>query len=172
MFASPNLASIMNSVPAETRGAVGGTASTMRNTGMVASIAAFFAVIIIFLSDDLPSAFSAALTQAGVPTQSLHFFTSLSPTQSLFAAFLGYDPMTSILNGLPKSATATLSSQTIQTLTGLHWFPQAIAGAFMSSVQVAFYISAALCCLAAAASALRGRKYIPEAATVPPKRRE
>jgi len=158
MFASPNLASIMNSVPAESRGTVGGTASTTRNTGMVASIAAFFAAIIVFLSNDLPSAFSSALTKAGVPSQSLHYFTSLSPTQSLFAAFLGYNPMSSILNGLPQSVTATLSTQTIQTLTGLHWFPQAIAGAFMSSVQVAFFISALLCCLAAASSALRGRR--------------
>lgn len=166
MFASPNLASIMNSVPAESRGTVGGTASTMRNTGMVASIAAFFAAIIVFLSKDLPSAFSSALTQAGVPPPDLHYFTSISPTQSLFAAFLGYNPMSSILNGLPQSVTATLSGQTIQTLTGLHWFPQAIAGAFMSSVQIAFYISALLCCVAAAASALRGGKYLHEGATV------
>jgi MFS family permease len=165
MFASPNLASIMNSVPADSRGCVGGTASTMRNTGMVASIAAFFAVIIVFLSNNLPSAFSSALTQAGVPSQSLHYFTSLSPTQSLFAAFLGYNPMGPILNGLPQSITATLSNNTVETLTGLHWFPQAIAGAFMSSVQVAFIISAVLCCVAAVASALRGKRYVHEAAT-------
>jgi MFS family permease len=165
MFASPNLASIMNSVPAESRGTVGGTASTMRNTGMVASIAAFFAVIIVFLSKDLPSAFSSALIQAGVPSQSLHYFTSLSPTESLFAAFLGYNPMQSVLNGLPQSVTATLNDGTIKTVTGLHWFPQAISGAFISSVQIAFYISALLCCLAAAASALRGKKYLHEAST-------
>ena len=163
MFASPNLASVMNSVPAESRGTVGGTASTMRNTGMVASIAAFFAIIIVFLSKGLPSAFSSALKQAGVPPQSLQYFTSLSPTQSLFAAFLGYNPMLSILNGLPQNVTSTLSGQTIQTLTGLHWFPQAISGAFMSSIQVAFYISAVLCCLAAATSALRGKRYFHEA---------
>jgi len=165
MFASPNLASIMNSVPPECRGAVGGTASTMRNTGMVASIAAFFAVIVVFLSKDLPSAFKSALTQAGVPAQYIKYFTSLSPTQSLFAAFLGYNPMLGILNGLPQSVYGSLSSQTITTLEGLHWFPQAIRGAFMSSVEVAFYISAALCCLAAAASALRGKRYLHDAAT-------
>jgi len=133
---------------------------------MVASIAAFFAIIIVFLSKDLPSAFNSALTQAGVPSQSLHYFTSISPTQSLFAAFLGYNPMLSVLNGLPQSVTATLSGQTIQTLTGLHWFPQAIAGVFMSSVQIAFYISALLCCVAAAASALRGKRYFHEAAAI------
>jgi MFS family permease len=163
MFASPNLASIMNSVPAESRGTVGGTASTMRNTGMVVSIAAFFAAIIAFLSNDLPSAFSSALIQAGVPSPFLHYFTSLSPTQSLFAAFLGYNPMSSIVNGLPNSVT--LSQQTKETLLGLHWFPQAIAGAVMSSVQFAFLISALLCCVAAAASALRGKRYFHETAT-------
>jgi MFS family permease len=162
MFASPNLSSIMSSVKSAYRGAAGGTASTTRNTGMVASTALFFAIIILFLSRGLPSAFSNALTQAGVPSQSLHYFTSLSPTSSLFAAFLGYNPMTSILNGLPQSVTATLSVQTIQTLTGLHWFPQAIAGAFMSSVQVAFYFSALLCVIGAIASALRGKRYIHE----------
>ncbi len=161
-FVSPNLASIMNSVPAESRGAVGGTSSTTRNTGMVASIAGFFAVIVITLSKDLPQAFASALTQAGVPSQLLPYFTSLSPTQSLFAAFLGYNPMESILNGLPLTVTSSLNAQTIQTLTGLHWFPQAIAGAFMSSVQVAFYVSAFLCILGAAASALRGERYMHE----------
>jgi hypothetical protein len=127
---------------------------------MVASIAAFFAVIVLFLSKGLPAAFTSALTQAGVPSQSLHYFTSLSPTQSLLAAFLGYNPMQSILSGLPQAVTASLSGQTVQTLTGLHWFPQAIAGAFMFSVQVAFYVSALLCVLAAVASALRGARYI------------
>jgi hypothetical protein len=156
----------MNCVPAENRGTVGGTASTTRNTGMVASIAAFFAIIIVFLSKDLPSAFNSALTQAGVPSQSLHYFTSISPTQSLFAAFLGYNPMQSIVNGLPQNVRATISENSINTLTGLHWFPQAMAGAFMSSIQVAFFISALLCCVAAVASALRGKRYVHESATV------
>ncbi len=163
MFAAPNTASIMNSVPPENRGAASGMRTTLQNTGMVASIAAFFAVIVLSLSQGLPAAFASSLTQAGAP-QLIHYFTALSPTQSLFSAFLGYNPVTSILAQLPPSVAASLSSQTVSTLTGLHWFPSAIAKSFMSSLHGAFYVSAALSGVAAVASLLRGKRYIHEAA--------
>jgi MFS family permease len=160
MFASPNTASIMNSVPAENRGAASGMRTTMQNTGMMASIAIFFAVIVVSLSNGLPTAFASSLAQAGAPPQLLQYFTSLSPTESLFSAFLGYNPVKAIIAGLPQSVAALLSNQTVTTLTGLRWFPTAIAGAFMSSLHTAFYVSAALSGLAAVASLLRGKRYI------------
>jgi MFS family permease len=163
MFAAPNTASIMNSVPPENRGVASGMRTTLQNTGMVASIAAFFAVIVLSLSQGLPAAFASSLTQAGAP-QLIHYFTALSPTQSLFSAFLGYNPVASILAQLPPSVAASLSTQTISTLTGLHWFPRAIAMSFMSSLHSAFYVSAALSGVAAVASLLRGKRYIHEAA--------
>jgi MFS family permease len=159
MFASPNTASIMNSVPPEHRGAASGMRTTLQNTGMVASIAAFFGVIVLSLSNGLPSAFASSLTQAGAP-QLIHYFTSLSPTGSLFSAFLGYNPVASIIAQLPQSVAATLSSQTVSVLTGLHWFPSAIANSFMSSLHGAFYVSAALSSVAAIASLFRGKRYI------------
>ncbi|MGA3112630.1 MAG: MFS transporter [Candidatus Bathyarchaeia archaeon] len=159
MFASPNTASIMNSVPAENRGAASGMRTTMQNTGMVASIAAFFAVVVFSLSHSLPGAFASSLTSAGAP-QLIHYFTSLSPTESLFSAFLGYNPVASIIAQLPQSIAATLSNQVVSTLTGLHWFPTAIANSFMSSLHIAFYVSAALAGVAAIASLLRGKRYI------------
>ena len=67
MFASPNMASIMNSVPPENRGTASGMRTTLQNTGMVVSIAAFFAVVVFSLSQGLPSAFASSLTSAGAP---------------------------------------------------------------------------------------------------------
>ena len=47
-------------------------------------------------------------------------------------------------------------------LTGRVWFPTAIANAFMSSLGVALYFNVALAVVAAAASGLRGKKYVYE----------
>jgi MFS family permease len=163
MFASPNTASIMNSVPPENRGVASGMRTTMQNTGMMASIAAFFALIVISLSNGLPAAFASSLAAAGAP-QLTQYFTSLSPTESLFSAFLGYNPVVSIIARVPSSVSATLSTQAVDTLTGLQWFPGAIAKAFMSSLQSAFYVSAGLSGVAAIASLLRGKRYINDAA--------
>jgi MFS family permease len=158
MFASPNTASIMDSVPKEHRGVASGMRSTMQNTGMMVSIAAFFAVIVFSLSNGLPSAFESSLVQAGAPPQLISYFTTLSPTQTLFSAFLGYNPIAAIIAGLPRDISSMLSSETIATLTGLHWFPTTIASVFMSSLEAAFYVSVALSAVAAAASSLRGKE--------------
>lgn len=159
MFAAPNTASIMNSVPPECRGVASGMRATLQNTGMVVSIGAFFAVIVVSLSQGLPSAFASSLTASGAP-ELIPYFTSLSPTESLFSAFLGYNPVASIIAQLPQNVAATLSNQVVSILTGLEWFPKAIAGSFMSSLHTAFYVSAVLAGIAALASLLRGKKYI------------
>lgn len=158
MFASPNTASIMDSVPEEHRGVAAGMRSTMQNTGMMTSICIFFAVIVVALSSGLPAAFASSLAQAGAPPQVAQYFSSISPTQSMFSAFLGYNPVASMIATLPPNLSATLSSQTVATLTGLTWFPTAIATAFMSSLRDAFYVSAALSLVAAMASSLRGKE--------------
>ena len=165
MFGSPNIASIMNSVPPEHRGAASGMRATLQNTGQTISTAIFFTVIITGLSSSLPSALSKALTTAGVPQQALTSINSIPPTSALFAAFLGYNPMSSILSTLSTLYPLTyklISQSTITSLTGLTFFPTAIAPAFMSALQLSFYIGAALSIAAAAASLLRGGKYIHE----------
>ncbi len=159
MFAAPNTASIMNSVPPEYRGAASGMRTTLQNTGMAISIAAFFAVIVLSLSQGLPTAFTSSLTTAGAP-QLIPYFTALSPTESLFSAFLGYNPVASIITQLPHSVATSLSAQTVNVLTGLQWFPNAIAKSFMSSLHMAFYVGAGLAIVAAITSLLRGKKYI------------
>ena len=162
MFAAPNTASIMNSVPAEHRGAASGMTTTLQNTGQTVSLALFFTVIISALASNLPSAFTTALTNAGAP-QLAQAFSSIPPTGALFAAFLGYNPMASILadprlagvlSSIPQSATTLLE--------GNSFFPNAIAPAFMSALQLSFYIGAALSLAGAVASVFRGSRYIHE----------
>lgn len=158
MFASPNTASIMDSVPKEHRGVAAGMRSTLQNSGMMASISMFFAVIVVALSTGLPGALASSLAQAGAPPQVAAYFSSISPTQSMFSAFLGYNPVSGMLASLPSSVSSSLSPQTAATLTGLTWFPTTIAQAFMASLRYAFYASAVLSLVAALASSLRGKE--------------
>ena len=160
MFAAPNTASIMNAVPPEDRGAASGMRATLQNTGQTVSLAIFFTVIITGLSSSLPSALSSAMTNAGVP-QLASAFTSISPTSALFSAFLGYNPMVSILN-LQQLApvVAQIPSATLTFLEGQTFFPNAIAPAFISALGLSFYIGAVLSIAAAVASLLRGKRYI------------
>jgi EmrB/QacA subfamily drug resistance transporter len=160
MFAAPNTASIMNSVPAEDRGAASGMRATLQNTGQTVSLAIFFTVIVTGLSSSLPTALSNAMTSAGVP-QLAGAFTSISPTSALFSAFLGYNPVQSIL-ALPQlaSVVAQIPLSALASLEGQTFFPNAIAPAFISALDLSFYIGAALSIAAAVASLLRGKKYM------------
>jgi EmrB/QacA subfamily drug resistance transporter len=161
MFASPNTASIMNSVPAEHRGSASGMRSTLQNTGSVIGLSILFTLVLFGLSRDLPSSLAAAVSQAGAPQLS-SALAQIPPTTAVFAAFLGYNPMGTVLNQLPSSLTNSLRPQTVAVLTGKVWFPTAIANAFMSSLGVALYFNVALAVVAAAASVLRGKRYVYE----------
>jgi hypothetical protein len=160
MFGSPNIASIMNSVPPEHRGAASGMRATLQNTGQTLSLAIFFTVIIAGLSSSLPSTLSEAMTAAGVP-QLAQVFSSIPPTSALFAAFLGYNPVGSILS-MPQLASAVKSipQSTLNYLMGQTFFPNTIAPTFMSALQLSFYVGAALSVAGAVTSLLRGKRYI------------
>ncbi len=53
MFAAPNAAAVMNSVPPENRGAASGMLATLQNTGQQMSLAIFFTVVILGLASNL-----------------------------------------------------------------------------------------------------------------------
>ncbi|MDR3586197.1 MAG: MFS transporter [Desulfosporosinus sp.] len=155
MFAAPNTTAIMNSVPAEYRGASSGMRATLQNTGSALSMTLYFTILIIGLTQHLPATMYQGLVNAGVPAAASLKVANLPPTGALFAAFLGYNPMaqllpTTVLNHLP------VASQ--QLILGKVFFPQLIAPAVMSSLRIAFYISAVLSIIAAIASYLRGEK--------------
>ena len=134
--------------------------ATLQNTGQTISLAIFFTIVLEELAGSLPHALSAAVVSAGAPTTLAYLFSKIPPTGALFAAFLGYNPVSSILSQLPASQVSQLSSTTLATLTGTHWFPTVIAGPFMSALGASFYIGAGISLVAAVSSALRGRVYI------------
>jgi MFS family permease len=161
MFASPNVLSIMNSVPPQDRGVASGMRATLQNTGQTVSLAVFFTIIISSLTGSLPGAFTSAMSAAGVPQLS-QFFNQIPATSAVFAAFLGYNPVTSILAALPSSVTASIPSTTLASLTGTTFFPNAIAPAFMSALRVTFYIGLAISILALLISYNRGGRFVYE----------
>lgn len=160
IFMSPNMASVMNSCPPEHRGAASGMRSTLQNCGQTISQAIFFAIIIISLNTTLPGALATAATNTGVPTQIATLFTHTPAAGALFAAFLGYNPIGTLLQSMGPTITASMPQNTLNILTGQTFFPNAIASPFMTALTEAFIIAAILCFAAAAFSALRGKKYV------------
>ncbi len=159
LFNSPNMASIMNSVPAEHRGAASGMRATLQNCGMLVSQAIFFAIIIISLNASLPAALSAAVTSVGIPSSEAALLCSNIPASgAIFAAFLGYNPMGTILNSM--GLTASLPQNLVSQLTGQTFFPTAIATPFMSALGLSFLFAAIMCFIAAVFSAMRGPKQV------------
>jgi MFS family permease len=155
MFVSPNTAAIMNSLPPQYRGVGSGMRATLQNVGQTMSLAVFFTIVLGALSVSLPGAISTALTNAGA-AQLIPAFSNISPTSALFAAFLGYNPMGSILASLPQATVSSIPAATKALLLGNSFFPNAIAPAFISALRIAFYIGAILSAIAAVTSAMRG----------------
>jgi EmrB/QacA subfamily drug resistance transporter len=160
IFLSPNAASIMNSVPPEHRGAASGMRATLFNSAQTISQAIFFTIIIISLSTTLPSALSLAATNANAPLQVAQALSSTPATSALFGAFLGYNPIKTILSTLPHSLANSIPASAIQQITANTFFPNAIASPFMIALREAFVIGAVMCFVAAVFSMLRGGKYV------------
>ena len=163
MFAAPNTAAIMNSVPAEYRGAASGMMTTLRNAGMTVSLGLFFTIIIFSLQQNLPSAFNAELSTLKISFLN-QVFDSTPPTVAIFSAFLGINPVTSILAGLPSSLVSRIPPAALITIQGRTWFPTTLAPVFMGSLRVAFYAGMILSFVAAVISMLRGERYIDSGA--------
>jgi MFS family permease len=161
MFASPNSAAIMNSVPPSDRGVASGMMSTLMNSGFVISMGMFFSIIVFGLSKEFPGALASSLTSAGA-AQLIPAMSAIPPTGALFAAFLGYNPVQMILTGLPLTVTAGIAPATIAILTSETWFPTTLAQAFMPSLALAFYTGAAISVISAVLCAMRGEHYVHE----------
>ncbi len=156
IFAAPNRAGIMNSLPADRRGAGAGVATTFQNSAQVLSIGVFFSLIIAGLSSSLPSRLYRGLVAHGVPAATATSVSHLPPVASLFAAFLGYNPMQRLLG----ASLGHMSPGQASFLTGRRFFPQLISGSFETGLHEAFYFAAAACVLAAVASWMRGGKSV------------
>jgi MFS family permease len=159
MFAAPNTTAVMNSVPPGERGAASGMRATFQNSGMVLSIGLFFSFMIAGLATSLPPAMRAALVSQGVPADAAARAAALPPVGSLFAAFLGYNPMRTLLG---PQLLGALSPAKAAYLTGTTFFPRLIAGPFLRGLRIAFTSSLVMCLVAAAASWMRGTRYVYE----------
>jgi MFS family permease len=159
LFASPNRAAVMNSLPRADRGAGGAMNQTFQNSAQVLSIGIFFTLMIVGLAATLPDTMSAGLQQHGVDPATAHRVAQLPPVSILFAAFLGYNPIEHLLG---PHALAALPAHDQAVLTGHQFFPTLISDPFRSGLHAAFAFAIAACLIAAAASALRGGRVVQE----------
>jgi EmrB/QacA subfamily drug resistance transporter len=157
MFAAPNTTAIMNSVPPEHRGVASGMRATFQNAASLLSIGVFFSIVTAGLAAALPSSLFNGLSNAGLPAPLATAISHLPPTAALFAAFLGYNPMGSLL---PSAALHSLPASSQAALLSKEFFPNLIASPFMVGLHAVFYIAAGMCVVAAVASYFRGRRYI------------
>ncbi|MCV2392703.1 MFS transporter [Actinotalea sp. M2MS4P-6] len=158
MFGAPNRSAIMNAVPAGDRGAASGVAGTVQNAGSALSIGVFFSLMIVGLARSLPQALTAGLTSHGVSDAIAGQIASLPPVGSMFAAFLGYNPIQTLLG--PTGVLDTLDPSDAAALTGKEFFPQLISGPFHDGLVVVFAVAALLSLIGAVASFSRGRKFV------------
>ena len=156
MFASPNRAAVMNSLPRGDRGAGGGMNQTFQNSAQVMSIGIFFTLIIAGLATTLPGAITHGLNAQGVASPIAQHVAALPPVSFLFAAFLGYNPIQHLLG---PAALGSLSAHSQATLTGPTFFPHLISAPFQTGLHEAFTFAIAACLVAAAASLMRGGRY-------------
>jgi MFS family permease len=154
LFSAPNTSSVMSSVPADMRGAASGMLATFQNAGMMMSMAVFFSILTGGLASRLPAVMEHGLVANGLPQAVAQGISHLPPIGVLFAAFLGYNPMQSLV---PADVAQHLRATSQATLFGKTFFPTLILPAFMDGLKLAFYVSAGMAFIATIASLLRGK---------------
>ena len=156
LFIAPNQTGIMNSLPSDQRGAGAGMAATFNSSAQVLSIGIFFTLMILGLSATLPSTLLHGLVAQGVSAGTAARVSQLPPVGSLFAAFLGYNPMATLLG---PTALHHMTAAQSTYITGRSFFPHLISAPFGKGLEKAFDFAAVVCLLGAVASLLRGGKY-------------
>jgi len=159
LFITPNQMGVMNSLPADQRGAGAGMNVTFMNSASVLSIGVFFSIVTLGLASSLPHHLYQGLVAEGMPKGAASNVAHLPPIGSLFAAFLGYNPVQTLV---PHHVLAALGTTKEAYLTGRGFFPKLISPAFADGLHLAFYFAAATTFLGAVVSWLRG-------ATKPPR---
>jgi MFS family permease len=159
LFASPNRAAVMNSLPPQSRGSGSGMNTTFQNSAQVLSIGVFFSLMILGLASSLSNSLTTGLQAHGVDPATANQIAHLPPVSILFAAFLGYNPLQhligpTVLGHLPAAASAQLTSQS--------YFPSLISKPFASGLHEALLFATIACLVAAVASWSRGGRYIHE----------
>jgi hypothetical protein len=157
LFAAPNTASIMNSVPARHRGAASGMRVTFAQSGMPLSMGLFFTLLVIGLNSKVPSAMYKGLLAHGVPAASAAQLSHVPPLGYIFAAFLGLNPLKSLLG---PAVLSHLAPGQAAAITGRAFFPHLIGPPFKDALMLILGFAVVMSVIAAIASALRGEKFI------------
>jgi hypothetical protein len=123
----------------------------------VLSIGVFFSLMIAGLAATLPTTMTRGMTAQGVPLAVAHKIGSLPPVGSLFAAFLGYNPLASLLG--PSGVLHSLPPANAATLTGKQFFPHLISGPFHHGLIIVFTAAAVMSLIGAGVSLLRGGQF-------------
>jgi MFS family permease len=153
MFASPNRANVMNSLPPWRRGVGSGMAATFQNSGQVLSIGIYFSLMVIGLAAKLPHALDAGLTARGVPAGAAYSISHVSPVGTLFAALLGANAVTAHLS---PHVLHSLGRPTVRAISARTFFPRLITPAFAGALSDALRFSVLAYIVAAGASWMRG----------------
>ena len=156
-FGSPNRTGVMNSLPPEHRGAGSGMNTTFQNSAQVFSIGIFFTLMIVGLSSTLPRSLYQGLVSHGVPSATAQHAAHLPPVSTLFAAFLGYNPIGHLIGA---GTLAHLPAAQQSALLGHGFFPMLITGPFRAGLHAALDFAIVASVLAAAASWSRGAMYV------------
>ena len=164
MFMSPNTSAVMNSLPPQHRGAGSGMRSTLMNMGSPLSNAIIFSLMIVGLNASMPAALYSGLIQNGISAQVAQQIASAPPVGYLFAAFLGYNPLGTLI---PASVLNSLPAQQAAAITSRAYFPKLIENAFHHGLVVVLIFSVAMCLAGAATSWVRGGKYVYHEETKP-----
>ncbi|MGI8336784.1 MFS transporter [Actinomadura scrupuli] len=157
MFSAPNTSSIMSSVPPGQRGVASGMRATFQNSGSALSIGVFFSLMIAGLSGTLPGTLASGLESHGVPASAAEHVAQLPPVSTLFAAFLGDNPIGHLLSS--TNVLGMLPAPDLAVLTGQRFFPDLISAPFHQGLVAVFTSATVMAIIAAVASALRGGRY-------------
>jgi len=157
MFAAPNTSAIMSSVPASQRGVASGMRATFQNSGTALSIGIFFSLMILGLAAALPATLTAGLRAQAVPPGVAARVAHLPPVSTLFAAFLGVNPIGNLLG--PSGVLRTLPPPNVSVLTGKEFFPHLISQPFHHGLVIVFSAATAMSLVAALVSLMRGAQY-------------
>ena len=165
LFSSPNTTAIMNSVPASSRGSASGMRATFFNSGSSLSIGIFFSLMIAGLASTLPATLRSGLEAHHVSTSLATSIGNQPPVGSLFAAFLGSNPIQTLVG---SDALSKLPASDSSTLTGKEFFPQLISQPFHHGLVIVFSMAIAMSLIGAFASLFRGKRYVhDDSAAVP-----
>jgi MFS family permease len=156
-FTAPNTASIMNSVPATSRGAASGMRVTFRNAGTPLSLGLFFSLMVIGLAHNTPAVLFHNLVINHVNVKTAHEIASAPPLGYLFAAFLGYNPMKTLLG--PKILHSLTQTNAV-TITGTKWFPTILSSPFEDGLHIVLVFAIIVSLIGALLSFLQGKRFV------------